>query len=142
MERDPTRDAVALLLRTLDDSATPPAQKVRAAASLAKLAEGVIACEGAWYAMRLDAEGWLKRGRAELADAVEAATFQAWLYRRTLKSGDCVRSPAAALGLARLAEEWLTLDDRTLERLDADLFRGWRDEAITAQLGEELRGAA
>lgn len=142
MERDPTRSAVALLLRTLDDTTTPPAQKVRAAASLAKLAEGVLECAGAWYAMRLDAEGWLKRGRAELGDAVAAAELQAWLYRRTLESGDGVHSFGAALGLARLAEEWLSLDARTLERLDVDTFRRWRDDAAAAQLGEELRGAA
>lgn len=142
MQLDPTRDAAALLLRTIDDLDTPPAQKVRAAASLARLAEGVILCEGAWYALRLDAADWLAHARGELSYAVEAAKLQAWLFRRTLESGDVVRSPGAALGLARLAEEWLSLDARTLERLDVDEFRAWRDEAAAAQLGEELRGAA
>ena len=142
MLNDPTRSAAALLLRTLDDSQTPPAQKVRAAASLAALAEGVIHCEGAWYALRLDAEGWLARGRAELADAVEAARLQAWLFTRTLDAGDVVRAPAAARALAKLADDWLSLDERTLRRFDADEFRRWRDDAAAAQLGDELRGAA
>lgn len=139
---DPTRSAAALLLRTLDDRTTPPAQKVRAAASLAALAEGVIDCDGAWYALRQDAADWLTRARRELGDAVEAARLQAWMYGRTLESGDVVRSPAAAAALARLADDWLSLDARTLRRFDADEFRRWRDDAAAAQLGDELRGAA
>ncbi|MCK6525524.1 hypothetical protein L6R49_29295 [Myxococcota bacterium] len=147
MSASPSEQAAAVLLRRLQDRELRRVERARAAAHLAKLADGILSAH-APVSLRAAAHQWAAKASAELvkvgADVERLVTAQRTLITESCDELEWAR--AAAIWCAAL-EELLRLEADVLARLPADQWREWLDEgaAVRASLlgaRESRRGAA
>lgn len=142
-----SEQAAAVLLRRLEDKELRRVERAKAAAHLAKLADGILSSR-APVSLRAAAHQWAAKASAELvkvrADVEKLVKTQRATIAESCDEVEWAR--AAAIWCAGLGE-LLALEADVLARLPADLWRDWLDEgaAVRAELlgaRESKRGAA
>lgn len=144
---NPSEQAAAVLLRRLEDKELRRVERAKAAAHLAKLADGVLSAH-APVSLRAAAFQWAAKASAALAklrvDVAQLVEAQRATIAESCSVAEWAR--AAAIWCAAL-EELLALPDDVLKRCAAEEWRAWLDEgaAERAQLlasRQSKRGAA
>lgn len=147
MTASPSEQAAAVLLRRLAEPELRRVERAKAGAHLVKLADGVLNAH-APVSLRALAFQWAAKGRAALvkvsADVEELVKVQRATITESCSAVEWAR--AAAIWCAAL-EELLRLEADVLDRLPADQWRTWLDEAVAIRAEllnarESRRGAA
>ena len=144
---NPSEQAAAVLLRRLEDKELRRVERAKAAAHLAKLADGILSAR-APVSLRAAAFQWAAKASASLVKVREDVAQLVAAQRATIAESCSVAewARAAAIWCAAL-EELLALPEDVLQHCAAEEWRAWLDEgaAERAQLldaRESRRGAA
>jgi hypothetical protein len=143
----PSEQAAVVLLRRLAEPELRRVERAKAGAHLVKLADGILDAH-APVSLRAAAFQWSAKGRAALVKVGEDVATLVESQRATIaESFSPVEWARAAAIWCSALEELLRLDADVLERLPADQWREWLDEATATRARlldarQSARGAA